>query len=98
MNVFIYKPSGKSWPEGQRATGSKLAARLTVEHFQALPTVPRSDQTSPVRTRLTLIQLETQREGFLEGVGVYFELKLESNKMLQVTKYFIFKNDGFYVI
>lgn len=68
MNLFIYKPSGKSWPGGQRATGSKLAAQLMVEHFPALPTVPRSDQTSPARTRLTLIQLEIQRE----GVDVYF--------------------------
>lgn len=72
MNLLIYEPSGKSWPEDQRATGSKLAARLTREHFPALPTVPRSDQTSPARTRLTLIQLETQREGLLEGVGEYF--------------------------
>lgn len=72
MNLFIYKPSGKSWPEGQRATGSILAARLMLEHFPALPTVQQSDQTSPARTRLTLIQLETQRQGPLEVVGVYF--------------------------
>lgn len=70
--MVIYKPSGKSWPGGQKATGSKLAARLMLEHFPVLPTVPRSDQTSPARTRLTLIQLGTQREGLLVAVGVYF--------------------------
>lgn len=70
MNLFIYKPSGKSWPEGQRATGSKLAARLMLEHFPALPTVLQSDQMSPARTRLILIK--TQRQGLLEVVGVYF--------------------------
>lgn len=76
---FSYKPSEISWPGGQRAAGSKWATRLMLEHFPALPNAPRSDQTSPAKTRLTLIELEPKRALVEGGCVLLRNLGLESN-------------------
>lgn len=48
------KPSGRSWPGGQRAAASRLAARPEEERSPSPPAAPRSDQMSPGRTMIII--------------------------------------------
>lgn len=57
MGRFRYQPSGRSWPGGQKAAGSRLAARLEEERFPSPPTAPRSDLTSPARSRINFTSI-----------------------------------------
>lgn len=53
MGSSTYKPSERSWPGGQRAAGNRWAARLEEERSPSPPNAPRSDPTSPARTRIS---------------------------------------------
>lgn len=83
VNVGLarYKPSGRSWPGGQRAAESRLAARREQEHFPAPPAAPRSDPTSPARTRYAKIK-ERKVEIHTDTAGRVSSGKKEIEKRL----------------